>query len=318
MKVDIVITTYNRPDTVLNLVSQLNARVKGFNQIIVIDSSNDEHPILRRTDGLVYVKSPHKNQPFQRILGILNSKSDWVLFLDDDLELINPNFLIEFTDLLKSDSKIVGIGSRILFPGQQPVKRSSTHQAILWFTGEPLMREGKLNLFGEYGGYKDIPVMETEALSGACMMFKHSIAKDLFTDSLLSIFEKRWGMGEDKYLSFRASRKGKLLLFTLPAFAHPPIESTYFVNNRDFQARVLYSRLWLALTIGGQFKTYTYLRYFYYAFWRILISVFKALTGNSEAKEKFLGNLLALQRLFTYGFNAHKITPEINWKNELK
>lgn len=318
MKIDIIITTYNRPDNVLCLVNQLNQSVKCFNIIIVVDSSDDKHEVLGNNNIVTYIRSFHKNQPYQRFLGLLNSNADWVLYLDDDLEIIKYDFLAIFSNLIKNDPSIVGIGSSIYFPGQKAISRKWWRQVALWFTGEPFMKKGKLSLFGEFGGYTGEEVMDTEALSGGCMLLKRSIAKDIFSDTLFSLFEKRWAMGEDKYLSYQASRRGKLLLVTEPVVAHPPIESTYFVNEMDFQARVLYSRLWLAVTIAPRQKVYVLIKFLYYAFWRVLISGTKGLFGNKSAKNKFFGNLLALKRITLYGFDAQKITPGILWDKEFE
>lgn len=320
MKIDIVITTYNRPSNVTALVHQLIDNVPGINEIIVVDSSDEHNLKLKSGQDVVYVHSSHKNQPYQRYLGLGKSSAEWVFFLDDDLEIIDYNFLNTFEQAIKRDPEVVGIGSIIDFPDALSKQKSKLIQLILWFTGEPIAKPGNLSLFGELGDYKNEEVFETEALSGGCMMLKRAIVMPLFSDILFSLFEKRWGMGEDKYLSFKASQQGKLQLLTTPVVSHPPIESTYFLNPTDFQARVLYSRLWLALLIGksrGFSSLRIHVQFYYYAFWRLSVSFFKFLIGRQNSLARFKGNILALERSFRFGFDPKLLTPDINWHSEI-
>ena len=67
--IDIIICTYNRPQKILELVHSLLPNKSYFNRIIVVDSSDSKNKELAELNELVYIKSNHKNQPYQRLLG---------------------------------------------------------------------------------------------------------------------------------------------------------------------------------------------------------------------------------------------------------
>jgi hypothetical protein len=63
---------------------------------------------------------------------------------------------------------------------------------------------------------------------------------------MFSLFEKRIAMGEDKAISMKASKYGNLFFLGEKKYLyHPPIESTYFNDEISFNAKTLFSRLWL-------------------------------------------------------------------------
>ncbi len=72
-------------------------------KIIVVDSSdktlgNDE---IKNNSSVVIIRSSHKNQPYQRLVGSVASRADYILFLDDDMEIIDASFVPEFQELMK-------------------------------------------------------------------------------------------------------------------------------------------------------------------------------------------------------------------------
>jgi glycosyltransferase involved in cell wall biosynthesis len=107
MLIDIVICTYNRSDKVNFLVLSILKIKEGFNKIIVIDSSDIDNDFLKSENEVLYTKSNHKNQPYQRYVGFLLAQSEYILFLDDDMELVHNRVfevLNEVINLLKFPS----------------------------------------------------------------------------------------------------------------------------------------------------------------------------------------------------------------------
>ena len=91
MSLDVVICTYNRPQKVVELITQLQDCIIAPSQIIVVDSSDKTNTDLRNKSGIKYIQSNHKNQPYQRFLGVNQSTSEYILFLDDDMEILDEH-----------------------------------------------------------------------------------------------------------------------------------------------------------------------------------------------------------------------------------
>jgi glycosyltransferase involved in cell wall biosynthesis len=63
-------------------------------------TDNADHLMpLFETPKILYFHSSHKNQPYQRYLGYINSLSEYLVFLDDDMEIVSDSFLDEIRDL---------------------------------------------------------------------------------------------------------------------------------------------------------------------------------------------------------------------------
>jgi glycosyltransferase involved in cell wall biosynthesis len=96
---DVIITTFKRPDKVATLVNQLIplSEVGKIEAIIVVDSSpvTITQAAFRNNKCVQIVRSSHPNQPYQRYLGVCKSQQTYVLFLDDDMEVLNANFATE-------------------------------------------------------------------------------------------------------------------------------------------------------------------------------------------------------------------------------
>ncbi len=92
--VSVIITTHNRDwDLSRAIKSVLNQSYSNI-EIYVIDdnpSSATEGIINQFTSNINYIKSKKKGLPFSRNLGLSLSKGDFVVFLDDDDELLNDS-----------------------------------------------------------------------------------------------------------------------------------------------------------------------------------------------------------------------------------
>ena len=91
--ISIIIYTYNRSKKTIQLVKQLSTIKFNFN-IIVVDSS-DIINVNLSNKNITYIRSSHKNQPYQRYLGFKSANSDYLIYLDDDMEVVSQNFYIK-------------------------------------------------------------------------------------------------------------------------------------------------------------------------------------------------------------------------------
>lgn len=97
MKIDVIIPTFNRAHFLKRAVdSVLNQKYQNFNLIIINDGSTDNtKEILSKytnLDNVFILNQENKGVSSARNLGIINSTSEWISFLDSDDEWL-PNKL---------------------------------------------------------------------------------------------------------------------------------------------------------------------------------------------------------------------------------
>ena len=113
INLDIIITTYNRQEKIKELVRFIQRFKRFFDLLIVVDSSEVVSKKLYDDENVVYLRSSYKNQPYQRYLGFIYSKSKWLLYLDDDMELLHNTFdKIAQLIHVHNDKGLIGLGFR--------------------------------------------------------------------------------------------------------------------------------------------------------------------------------------------------------------
>lgn len=326
-KFDIVVTTYNRKEMICDFVSQILACKQLPERIIIVDSSDEENIDVSRMDRVLYVRSSHKNQPYQRYLGLQFVREEIVTFFDDDLKIIDKDI---FAILMSKfdDNTVIGSAVRFEFEGINPVqikmgasglnKSNAIVKIIWWFTGAPHISSGKMWLAGLRGDNNSAYV---ESFSGACMAFRKESILEAFTNILFSLFETKRGMGEDKFISMWINRKGLLAYDDRVCLLHPSEESNYFQNVYSFTRKELYSRLWLSkryAEVNGLSMWIVYLHFYWYAMWRILIGSANFLLRPRCGKWDVLrGRCQAVWDTLTIPMKNEVICKGINWENEI-
>lgn len=330
---DIVIATYKRPRMLQSLVSKINqCEITFLDRIIIIDSSDQDNIDIQKLDRVLYLKSSHKNQPYQRYLGYKASNADIVIFFDDDVQILNTNL---FNFILESfnDKMIVGATVRFTDDGENAVNRAmgvttkisnkSIITKFLWtLTGAPKIKNNHIWLAGLKGDY-DYSLGFTEAIGGpGTLSFRRSIIDSLFDDTLFSLYERKLGKGEDKYISMGALEFGKIALINTVCLLHPSHESSYFNDVTSFARREIYARLWLSKRYASVKKIpafWVYLHYYWYALWRIVISGIHATIQPKKFNfNRFKGRCLGVWDTFFIPMKSKILCPDINWENDLK
>jgi len=247
----VIIPTYNRPVSVVRLVEELGACRPAANSIIVVDSSDEPNTDLLRHPGVRYLRSRHKNQPYQRYVGALAASAPVVLFLDDDLYLERKDLLGRISEEFQRDA-VVGVGVNfehissvppVFGNGRGPVGRFLLRLRSWTRKARPA---GMIDILGATGGmpHHDGPV---QFLRGGAMAFRRTIMSQLFDDRLFAVCEAGFGMGEDKVISMRAGRFGQLWWIAAAYLRHPGTEGSHYGGEpRHFLTKVLVSRLHVA------------------------------------------------------------------------
>lgn len=123
--ISIVIPTLGRDRYVRQCLDDLDRIGDRDVEVIVIDqnATEDPRPIDKTYSfGLRSFVSDEPNASLARNIGLRKAKGNIVLFLDDDVRILNPNFLRNHRRYYE-DPSIPGVYGQVLEVGQEP-----THQ----------------------------------------------------------------------------------------------------------------------------------------------------------------------------------------------
>jgi len=325
MTFTVAITTYNRPDTLAKLVDQVLMCKPIPEKILVVDSSDQMNEDMMEIPLVGYLHSSHKNQPYQRYLAFLVCTTDVIVFLDDDLEVLDYSvFDIIIDRLITQQAEGVSVGFEHHNSIQNQLEQKVDNQTLFFkiinlISGVPKLPAGKIRLAGLAGPRPELEG-QVEYFNGAVMAFKLNALKEFYDPILFNIFEQKLGMGEDKVISMRVGLKKKLWYVPKNFFRHPPLESNYFLDTRSFQKKIMYSRLYISIVYGSlkhipAFFVYTH--YFYFGCWRLAIALVRKLFQPSKQNSEWLlgvweGFVLAMCN----PFSITRAEENIQWKKD--
>lgn len=325
MDFSVAITTYNRPSSVHKLITQILQCSIVPATILVIDSSEEPNEVVPKLEKVAYLRSSHKNQPYQRYLAYLCCSTEIIIFLDDDLEITDFTvFAVMLSRMQHPGVRGVSVGfqhhqSISSIMDSQVNGKSWLFRIINFLSGVPALKPGKIYMAG-LAGPRPSEEGVVDYFNGAIMGFYKTDLMHLFNPVLFSLFEQRLGMGEDKVISMEVGLRSKLWFVPQHFFIHPPLASNYFQDIQSFQRKVMYSRLYVSLRYG-RLKHYPrifiYVHYYYFAAWRLFISGIQALIKPGEQRTAIAkGILQGIMLTFTLPFDAQKIAPEIDWQRD--
>ena len=317
MKIDIIICTYNRPQKIFYLVDfLLNEEIDNLSRIIIVDSSDLVNDNVYTLDGVLYLHSSHKNQPYQRYLGFLHSKADVVVYLDDDMELMNKKI---FSDLEKIFSDIAVVGLAINFFDKNinnslskvpvSINRRTNNLINKFFrtiSFNSIPQQGQISLFG-LRGEQPCHLGETSIISGGAFAAKREQLFKNFNFQLFDLFEQKNGMGEDTLIGYGLSKRGKILFYKSICFLHnDQTGSNYSFNLTSYSKRVILSRLFIGLEktrLDNKWTLIVYFKYYIYAFFRLFgIFIRICVTPNQSNLQIFLGTAIGIKSALVFKY----------------
>jgi GT2 family glycosyltransferase len=124
--VSVAIPTYRREQVLLDTVAQLLALEHRAAEILVVDQS-EQHQAeterrldeLHRRGDVRWVRLPRPSIPVAMNWALQRARSDLVLFLDDDVQIISP--VVQAHAAAHAAADVVAVVGRILQPGEAPL-----------------------------------------------------------------------------------------------------------------------------------------------------------------------------------------------------
>jgi glycosyltransferase involved in cell wall biosynthesis len=189
-RLNIAICTKDRFDSCFSLLRSLEYQVikdslHDFIRIIIIDNGSEtKHSLMIRKlkpmlKNTLVLNLSFSGLSYSRNMAIaLCDEKDFIYFLDDDIKLINPNFLIDLMNLIYQNSPDL-IGGPVY--AKLPMKKP------FWFNPDWLIREYHSDGFG------------AERLSGGNFGFNlYNVSSELRFDENLGMNGKKVRLGEEK------------------------------------------------------------------------------------------------------------------------
>ncbi len=234
----LVMCTRNRPDDVDGALSTIAAQTRMPPCVAVIDSSSDDRTRLvverhaaawPRRSTLVHVTS-EPSLSHQRRVGIEQTTSDIVLFVDDDVRL-DSMYVAAVMQLFETDvtESIGGVGA---FVTNAPAR--TVRSVDRWF-GIDSDAEGTVLASG-----RNIPVVtepkapiDVDWLSGAAMSYRRAMLEREPPDEKNFPFE-----GEDVELSYRIRRHARLVVSPLARCVHLESQTNRIAGAAQVEAEL--------------------------------------------------------------------------------
>lgn len=299
VSIDVIITSFNRPTKVVELVNKIYSDSE-ISPIIVDSGSNN----FTEVQHARIVRSSHKNQPYQRYLGYTVSKAKWLLFLDDDMEPVN-GWYQEIKHLASSypDKGMIGICFRDkhsdTFVNKTPksifkhVQNNKVVRFLRSKTGYPILPKGAYYKNGVKGAMPKISSRVEHICGGVFLAQRDSIYVN-FNMQLFDLYEVRLGKGEDGILGYTTSKVAPLFYHARQLFWHNDQgNSVYTRNEFQFNKLLAYSRAFLNFEYyRHNSKRYISARWSYanYCFWRLFGLLMNLILKPSKARfNGFLG-----------------------------
>jgi glycosyltransferase involved in cell wall biosynthesis len=292
---DVIITTLNRPTKVVQLIDQLLALVysgKVGGDIIVVDSSEQIFQYNNKPEQLRIIKSSRKNQPYQRFLGLRAATADYVLFLDDDMEIIDDSFSEAFTKAV-TDFRVVGLNLKFKndndFLGRLEVSVVPKNKFFIFLrmlSGYVTVRSNEFGLTGIRGSRVDNA--RIEFFSGGAFFAKRDLLYQGLSTTLFDVYDMRAGKGEDGITGFALSQMGLVYAHETVFFNHNDQgNSQYTINHYHFSKRVACSRLFLSFEyskLKDRSLVIAFLHYQWFVFFRVLGLILNTLLKPGKSK----------------------------------
>jgi glycosyltransferase involved in cell wall biosynthesis len=312
---DVIIATYNRFEKAKRLaLDLLKISNQLINQIIIVDSS-DTQTVQSFHKQIHHVITLHKNQPLQRYIGYKKATADYLLFLDDDMEIADNDCLEKLSNTFSE--QYVGIAIHFNDKHQDTSlnqiaksafnkNNSSIGRFINWLSAYPNLSDGIFGLCGVRGKQPSLGG-RTEFVSGGAFAAKRSDLYKNFNFELFDLYKKKLGKGEDAIIGFTLSKQGGIYYHPDLMFYHnDQKDSSYSIDQFSFSRRVTFSRKYLSLEktrLEQKSMLIANLYFHWHTFWRIMgLGINFTFKSTANRKQMLLGALAGWQASFSNRF----------------
>ena len=285
----IIIPTRNRIKKLIKTLNFLKKNFFFFKKLIIVDSSdiNFKNKIKNRIKKYnldIKLINSVPSTSIQRNLGFSYAQNNkFIMFLDDDINFYSNAFKNMHNYLKKIDNKIVGISFNLI--AKKPtnffslLKQNFIFDKIGFYRNNSGMisRSGWQTTFGNFNKNQKVEWMPTGAAIYRTKAIKKIRFEEKFTD---------YGYLEDLDFSIKLRKKGELMVCKDAKFTH---DMSGDKSNFNFGKKEFINRFFIV-------KKYNFSKvlFFIVFFFRMIITLLKAFSGDMKYFKRFLGNITAL------------------------
>lgn len=327
---DVIITTYKRPESLHVLVKQILQFSTQVSNIIIVDSSPEENRDIQTLDKVQYMRSSHGNQPYQRYLGYLSSKSDILIYFDDDMRFLDEQAIDKILCCF-DEKNVIAVQPNFVNKNEfldhtapqssfNALKRyKNIFHLFKCLTGYCIPAPGKFSYCGIRGPKPD-DLGSVECFNGGVFAVKREVLYENFNFRLFDMFEERIGMGEDAILGYGVAQQGKIVYLAGGMFLHDDQQdSTYTVDFYSYGFRVIYSRLYLSLEyvrLSNKTNGFALMHYHWYVMWRLIGMALNQLKGFKKSRKEMMIGYIRGWRRAVKDYRVLQDNSQLYWSEE--
>ena len=172
--ISVIIPTINRKDVLLDTLYYLNSQIRVDFEVIIIDQSDSNLLSSSEVSAfnnffIKYFKSENKNASHARNIGVLESKHDIVIILDDDVIINDELFLYKHLQNYRSP-EIDGVFGQVLQKNKTPtgIRNFLSKNSKFGWMFFPPNYNARVELFG-IGMAGNLSFKKEKAISVGCM-----------------------------------------------------------------------------------------------------------------------------------------------------
>ena len=285
-KTSLIIPTKNRAKKIINLLDQIDEFKIFFDEIIIVDSSNEENKktiqdyTLKKKIKLITSKP---SISLQRNIGINNSSNlnKFIMFLDDDI-VFEKNAFEEMNNAINKYPEIAGFSFNLNKKNDENLLEKLKKSNIVRKTGIYSSKPGLVLKNGWQTKIINIcNDIEVQWLSTQAVVYKKNNINNLLFDENLG----QYSYLEDLDFSYTISKKSKLMVVSKAKYTHPN-----FIERKDFDfgKKEIVNRFYFVKK-NNLIKTF----FFFSSIIKIIVDLLKILIGNFLLK-KVAGNIYGL------------------------
>jgi glycosyltransferase involved in cell wall biosynthesis len=259
MKVSVIISTMNRPPSLLRLTKNLVAQNLIPNQVIIVEAGGVTwtQAMVPNDPNIDYVFIDAKGTSLSqaRELGRVNAKNEILIFLDDDV-ILPKSYTSDVLKALSEDKGTIGVGGAYLDSGH--VEKKAWKTMIGRVLG--IYSDGKKNKILKTGWADYVIEPFAGKVTSADWLFgcNWAVKAKAFNDENVKIETNlaRWSFLEDVILGHRLIAAYGDCLKILPSLKvlHDPMTTSGAITSETIRMRVLYRFVFWKYELSSDFK----------------------------------------------------------------
>ena len=209
--VSIIILTYKTRDLTKICIESIIKNTNENYEIIIVDNASDDGSLLlakefAKIHSHITIIENDKNYGFSKgnNIGAQYAKYNKLLLLNNDIEIINDNWLSSMLNVLNNDEEVAVVGAKLMFPN-----KLLQHAGVVVL--EDLRQSIPISCCHRHYKDKDfteLQALECQAVTGACLLIK----KDVYS-RVNGLDEAFWNGYEDVDLCFKVRELGYKIVY---------------------------------------------------------------------------------------------------------